>query len=59
LKYVPSLGATNADETSDIKNRVRIDPTACIVAKVWLSTSPSHTKTATKPNGSTQEVNDR
>jgi hypothetical protein len=36
-RYVPSRGATYAEETRDTKEGIRINTTACIVAKKWLS----------------------
>ena len=42
--YLPSRAATNADETSDTKNKTSMDAKTSIVAKGWQSTQNQTTR---------------
>ena len=47
-RYVPSRGATYAEETSDTKGGIRINATAYIMAKKWLSMFVYHVRRSRK-----------
>ena len=58
-RYVPSRGATYAEETSDIRKRIDMKAKPGIVAKNWQSVILSHAMTARRPRYSEKRVKDR